>query len=64
MNHRVQILTFDFAYVDSIIINDIIYRMEVSEGTIYIATQFTIQLFDLKTWIRKEFYDITHECST
>ena len=49
MNHRVQILTFDFAYVDSIIINDIIYRMEVSEGTIYIATQFTIQLFDLKT---------------
>jgi hypothetical protein len=64
LNHRVQILTFDLSYVDTIIINDIIYRMEISETTIYLVTQYTIQLFDLKTRIRKEIYDITHECSS
>jgi hypothetical protein len=63
-NDRVQILTFDLSYADTIIINDIIYRMEISETTIYLVTQYTIQLFDSKTRIRKEIYDLTHECSS
>ena len=36
----------------------------IRRNNIYIASQYTIQFFDLKTRIRKEIYDITHQCST